>query len=560
MPVRIIEDVKSGGEVCLSEELKKGEAFLSQGNLDEAEKCFRSMLQRDPRHPSAYGGLGLVTYYRKDYKEAEKFLRLAVQYDPEYAAAWNNLGGVFIARQKYSEAKEALDRALSLKPDLEDALNQRFWLEEKVYNPTGDYRHGRYPTVSLCMIAKNEERNLPRALALVQNVVDEMIVVDTGSTDRTVEIARSFGAQVYSFPWCDDFSAARNESLRYATGEWILTMDADDEMREEDLKKLKLLLRVTDYTAFEVLIRSPLTPTGRREEMNYLIRVFRNHPAIRFRNRIHETVTQSVVDLGGKVGRLKTLVVLHHGYESDLRVSRKVHERNLQILLREYEENPEDLRVMYYLASAYLPQGKREEAKSLFLRLLERSRELHVGALVLSCIQLAQMSYGEGGYEEAVKYLEEALEKDPFLPDTYYWLGRVFHKMGRYEESLAYLEKTFQVDYGKTLSPFVFIFFDEVDAYCRMADCAYRLGKEDLAQEYWAKLTELTHNDPDGLHSLGKTMLDTGCLEEAEMCFRSALTLHPLHREARNHLLNLLLRQGRLEESKNFLQELRESL
>src|SRR6516164_7707722 len=95
--------------------------------------------------------------------------------------------------------------------------------------------------VSLCMIVKNEEANLADCLQSVADLVDEMVVVDTGSTDRTREIAPGFGARVHDFPWVDSFAAARNETLRHATGEWTLRMDADDRVDEESRGRLRRL-------------------------------------------------------------------------------------------------------------------------------------------------------------------------------------------------------------------------------------------------------------------------------------------------------------------------------
>ncbi len=97
-------------------------------------------------------------------------------------------------------------------------------------------------TVSLCMIVKNEEDNLPRCLESIKDIVDEIIIVDTGSTDKTVEIAKSYGAKVYYLKWNNNFSEARNESLKYATKDWILILDGDDELRAQYKENFKVLL------------------------------------------------------------------------------------------------------------------------------------------------------------------------------------------------------------------------------------------------------------------------------------------------------------------------------
>src|SRR3989344_2135515 len=94
-------------------------------------------------------------------------------------------------------------------------------------------------TISLCMIAKNEEKHLEECLNSVKELVDEVIIVDTGSTDKTKQIAKKFNAKIYDFKWVDDFSAARNESLKHATKDWILVLDADEVLDKEALKVIK---------------------------------------------------------------------------------------------------------------------------------------------------------------------------------------------------------------------------------------------------------------------------------------------------------------------------------
>lgn len=129
---------------------------------------------------------------------------------------------------------------------------------EAVLSPVQKLGYGReMPTVSLTMIVRDEASNLPACLECCAGLFDEMVIVDTGSTDATKDIARSFGARVLDFQWCDDFSAARNESLRHAAGDWIFWMDADDRLDEENRAKLRSLLSSIGDQRIERRARSP---------------------------------------------------------------------------------------------------------------------------------------------------------------------------------------------------------------------------------------------------------------------------------------------------------------
>src|SRR5438309_1213713 len=137
-------------------------------------------------------------------------------------------------------------------------------------------RKGRMPFLSACLIVKNEEHNLERCLGSLQGAVDEVVLLDTGSTDRTVEIATAMGARVFYFEWCDDFSAARNESLRHARGEWIIWVDGDDELLMDQPDALRRLCTAgtrTDW-GYWVNVRSPYGPTGDQEVIVRHWRIF----------------------------------------------------------------------------------------------------------------------------------------------------------------------------------------------------------------------------------------------------------------------------------------------
>src|SRR5262249_53566109 len=130
--------------------------------------------------------------------------------------------------------------------------------------------------VSLCMIVKNEEKILAACLDSAADLFDELILVDTGSTDRTKEIAARYGARTFDFPWCDSFAAARNECLRHARGEWAFSLDADDMFDEPNRKKLRTLLANLPQgnVAFSMPRHCPAAATGSGESMNGMVRLF----------------------------------------------------------------------------------------------------------------------------------------------------------------------------------------------------------------------------------------------------------------------------------------------
>src|SRR5579871_3641923 len=154
--------------------------------------------------------------------------------------------------------------------------------------------------VSLCMIVKNEEANLPACLRSVADLVGEMILVDTGSTDRTREVARSLGARVYDFAWVDDFAAARNESIRHATGPWVFWLDGDEALDEANRQRLRALFAgLGDAPAGYVMKqRSVSDPATGEATVFEHVRLFPNRPQVRWKYRVHEQILPALEAVG----------------------------------------------------------------------------------------------------------------------------------------------------------------------------------------------------------------------------------------------------------------------
>ncbi len=216
--------------------------------------------------------------------------------------------------------------------------------------------------LSACLIARDEEEFLPRCLASLAGVVDEICLLDTGSRDRTVEIAHAAHAVVGTRAWDQDFSAARNASLNLATGDWILQIDADEEIDPTSLANLRTdleagppcrLVEVTllDGTSHPGAVRLP--------------RLFRRDDRIRYRRAVHESVIDSLADAGFPPPAPCRLRLIHHGYKPEILQSRGKHERNLSILRHARDLGNVDAYDLYKLAttlSAWDPTPERRTA------------------------------------------------------------------------------------------------------------------------------------------------------------------------------------------------------
>jgi len=213
--------------------------------------------------------------------------------------------------------------------------------------------NGTRPRVSLTMIVRNEEANLPACLASAQGLFDEVVVVDTGSTDRTAEIARSFGARVFDFVWVDDFAAARNAALARARGDYAFWLDADDVLDPPERQKLKAVLdRLGDDGEAAYVVRCACDPDssgGGGATVVDHIRLFPVREDVRWSYRVHEQILPALRVAGVPV-KWTDVVVRHTGY-TDRALRRRKLERDEGILRGELEERPDDPFVLFNLGS-----------------------------------------------------------------------------------------------------------------------------------------------------------------------------------------------------------------
>ncbi len=217
--------------------------------------------------------------------------------------------------------------------------------------------------ISACTIVKNEEHNLPRWLTCVKMLADEIVVVDTGSTDRTTELALSAGAHLHSFTWRNDFAAAKNFAIQKARGNWIVFLDADEFFQKEDIPKVKALIHHFDAEPHTAGFICPwINIDADHGDMilfeGIQLRVFRRHPDIRYQGAVHEQLRAR--GNNWKTPSVTEVRIWHTGYSSS--VMQKKYNRNLEILLEEQKKRGEIWTDAFYLADCYYGMGRFEEA------------------------------------------------------------------------------------------------------------------------------------------------------------------------------------------------------
>jgi glycosyltransferase involved in cell wall biosynthesis len=335
--------------------------------------------------------------------------------------------------------------------------------------------------LSAALIVRDEAGVLEECLASIRPVADEIIVVDTGSTDGSPEIAARHGAQVIDHAWRDDFAQARNVSLNAAQGEWILYIDADERLCDANRKTVERLLVDAPEVAFRLLLRPDRCSTPYRE-----YRLWRHDPRIRFTGQIHEKVTSAIAAVS-RADRLPIgdcdLLLEHLGYEGD---QTHKHRRNLPLLRAEIPLDPDNLFKRHHLACVLAGLGDEAEGEVVLAQAVEvaRRRPLDpVGVLVFT--DLVRMRRQRG--EDIGALLAEARRQYPSNKLLWWIESAVRISDGRYEEALALLDRLLAVDLA-TLP-------DEGPAYDarifgEFADeargvCLFRLGRySDAADAY----------------------------------------------------------------------------
>ncbi|MFH1993503.1 MAG: glycosyltransferase [Pseudomonadota bacterium] len=478
--IRLAEVKKDPNMIYLWSHYNAAISYYQLKELDKAEEIGKSALKKYPDHIDSHYVLSLVYFDQKKWSQlidhGNEYVRLIklIKTSPEHFdnlvtcavnEEWNVqvlIGIAYFELDQVAKSNDAFEMAFSCAPEPFIALRAAgiYFYNKKYLNKSLEYlqrthhenpddptvnsliaqiekagvTEAREPTISCCMIVKNEEAFLDQCVKSVRDYVDEIIIVDTGSTDRTVEIARQYTDKVYLHPWEGSFSKARNQALGYATCDWIFQIDGDEELVCGSGEKIREAVRdAGPADAFHVNIISTYSNGAKRARHNFE-RLFRNNGVIHYEGIVHNRVE------GASKIKESKIELMHYGYDVD---EKKAHEKFLRtsdLLKKQIAENPGDPMPHHYLGTSYLSRGMNEDAARESVKAIELAERknddhpLYLWARHNAAIAFFRM----GDLDKAKQYSLDALRKYPEHLDSYYTLTMVAGERGQWRDVLSH--------------------------------------------------------------------------------------------------------------------------
>jgi len=434
-----------------------------------------------------YNTLGCSARDRGDHDSAWAYLHSAMELAPTWPLPYLNLAGLARQRGDLAEARSLIEQGITACGDTEELRMFR-------RNIPAD------PKISLCMIVRDEQEMLPEALESARGVVDEIVVVDTGSTDRTVQIAQSFGARVYHHPWNNDFSAARNASIGHATGDWVLILDADERLDRSTAGEIR---RIAAGCAHEAVSFSIYNIDLDGDSVSFLpgVRMFRNGREYGYTGIVHNQL-----NLPDGCPVLCAPVKIHHlGYTPSIAEAKGKFLRTTALLQKQLESEPDDAFAHFNMAQTL--RG-RADAKAYAPEVLDHAQRVteliepecreHRHVLLMAHHQMATSYLHLGDYARAEGSCRKALAIKPDFLDALFTLGQTLQVQRRYEEArkalLEYLRARDAYRESEESAGFILLSIESRhEAYYNLGLIEEALGDHARAQEWYDRVLESEH-------------------------------------------------------------------
>jgi tetratricopeptide (TPR) repeat protein len=460
-------------------------------------------LEDTPREPVLLNFAGVLLYELGAIVAAESLFRAAQRLDADLPDVAANLRECKRRRQQGITTPQLPPQVLRALRD----LGPRAQRAAQKAVPAADQ------TVSLCMIVKDEEAMLPRALAAVAEFVDELIVVDTGSTDRTIAIAESFGARILHHEWDGDFSAARNVGLDAATSDWLMYLDADEVLVEGDGPRLRELL---GHTWREGIFLTETNHVGELEDgaavQHNALRLFRNRPEYRFEGRVHEQFAHKLPSLPERIAYTQVRIE-HFGYLGAVRDAKEKSRRNLELLERQLAEGVDTPFLHFNLGSERAAAGDVAGSLVHLARAWEKlagdPERLEYGYFPSLCARLVKALNANGRHQEAIDQAGRILAELEGFTDLVLEQAMAYRGLGDRDAAIREFERCIA-----------------------MGDAPSRFSATVGAGSFHAR------------NLLAETFIDAGRLADAEAQLQHVLEHHPAFIGAVEPYARVLLRRG----------------
>nr|MBN2276231.1 tetratricopeptide repeat protein [candidate division Zixibacteria bacterium] len=377
--------------------------------------------------------LGLAYKASNEFEKAEVAFRRVIELNPAYEHAYLNLANLYQHRNDYMQAEKIVDLGLKQSSQVQELRLIKKSLENRA-------------TICACLIVKNEEELLPNCLDSIRSWVDDLIIVDTGSTDRTVEIAHQYGAKVFFKEWEGSFSAARNFSISKATCDWILYIDADEEFVQEDVGRLRQAMALENCRLISVDIYNIKKETGECTSILSYPRIFRSDAGFQFEGIVHNQLKYDESEVIVQAGiRLK-----HYGYNLAPDKMKQKIARSTALLEKQLQDFPDDPFVHFNYAQI-LRSSTNEPDESLCNKILKHARiavdlsnthEHHSPGVRLQALhQQATTLLRMGQFEESKNICLRALELKPNYLDALFTLAEAYAKLSDLDRAEEYFLK-----------------------------------------------------------------------------------------------------------------------
>ncbi|MFQ5713264.1 MAG: glycosyltransferase [Candidatus Scalinduaceae bacterium] len=415
------------------------------------------------------------------------------------------------------------------------------------------------PTLSLCMIVKNEEKFLPMCLESVKDHVDEIIIVDTGSSDSTIEIARRYNAKIYHHAWENSFSKARNYSLKYATCEWILILDADEEVDKEDAHKLKDVIKENGVNVIYLpVLNRPVG--GKNISINNSERLFKNHLGFHYEGIVHNDLKHSGLTKNANIK------IYHYGYNQGEEQMEKKFIRTSALLKKQIKDDPEDPIPHHYLAISCLDRQKNDECIREALeaiRLFERQNS-NVQPRLLTYYTASVAFYRKKDLANAEAYALKAIDFYADYLDAYCILSSIYLMRKEHnkciEATKKYLKLLRTIESNPTKA--LVIPYNNLQhawlAHSRMAIVYYEQDKEHEGIQSLNSAISCTDNKWEPYLVIGKYFLEQGNLKLAKKFLKNGLKNNPKNRGIQYYIAETYEKSGEPDKALSYLKKILE--